>query len=301
MNDPRLSVVVPCYRRAGQLRRCLEGLAPGHQEEVFETIVVNSGPDPDVATVAAEFPGVRSVPSVKRLWPGAARNLGARHACGDLLLFVDADCVPEPGWVRAAGAALAAGARVAGGPVLDLLPRHPIAASDNLLQFAEFQLGRPEGPVTRSPSCNLAIRRADFDALGGFPEGLRMGEDTVFSAAAVCRWPTGVRFVWAMQVRHEGRTKLRDFLAHQVWFGYARGILGTDLTPNQQRLAAHAFMVPAVVVKRLSYILGRTMRWHPAGWPRALALTPMLGLGLCAFAIGLRRGLLRAGEPPEPE
>lgn len=300
MSPPRVSVVIPCYRHADSLRRCLDGLAPHRQGDGFQTVVVNVGADPEVAGLAAEFPGVVLVTTPERLWPGAARNRGVRAARGELVLFLDADCVAEPGWVRAATAALDAGARLAGGPVLDLLPAHPVAVSDNLLQFAEHAPGRPEGPAVRFPGCSLAVRRADFDALGGFPEELRMGEDTQFSAAALARWPHGLHFSRAMRVRHQGRTGLRALIEHQAWLGYARGLLRTDLTPREQRLASHAVMAPAVVLKRLSYILGRTLRWRPAGVPVAVALTPLLALGLLAFAAGLRRGLRREAESHEP-
>ncbi|MGH7631853.1 MAG: glycosyltransferase [Gemmatimonadales bacterium] len=300
MNAPRVSVVIPCYRHAGLLRRCLEGVAWDRQGDTFETIVVNIGADPVVAGLAAEFPGVRLVASAERLWPGAARNRGARAAQGELLLFLDADCVPEPGWVRAATAALETGARLVGGPVLDLLPNHPIAVSDNLLQFAEYPADRPEGPVTKFPGCSLAIRRTDFEALGGFPEQLRMGEDTRFSTAALARWPGGLHFARAMRARHRGRTGLRDFITHQTWLGYARGLLGSDLAPSQRRLAEHAVMAPAVALKRLSYILGCTLRWHPTRVPAAVALTPLLAMGLLGYAVGLRRGLRHGVVPQEP-
>jgi hypothetical protein len=184
-----------------------------------------------------------------------------------------------------------------GGPVLDLMPYHPIAASDNLLQFAEYQAGRPEGAATKFPSCNLAMRRADFEALGGFPDQLPVGEDTLLTEAAARRWPDGLRFIPAMRVRHLGRTKLGGFLAHQAWFGYHRGLLGLGLTPTQRRLARHAIMLPAVVLRRWTYILGRTAVWHAGGLPQVLLLSPLVAAGLAAYAAGLRRGLRRAEEP----
>lgn len=300
MSNPLVSVIIPCYRQPGHLRECLAGLTPDRQGGDFEIIVVDSGSDDAVASVAAGFPEVRIVSSGARLWAGAARNLGSRAARGAVLLFLDADCVPEPGWVHAGGAVLEAGVRMAGGPVLDLLPAHPIAASDNLLQFAEFPSTRPGGAATKFPACNLGLRSTDFETLGGFPEELAGGEDTVLTRAALIRWPDGLRFVPAMRVRHLGRTKFDAFLVHQTWFGYYRGILGTDLTPGQRRLAAHAAVMPAVVLKRLSYVLRRTIQWHPLGLPRALALSPLLLAGLWAYAGGLRRGLRRSREPREP-
>jgi glycosyltransferase involved in cell wall biosynthesis len=298
MSDPRCSVVIPCYRQAGSLRSCIGGLAPAHQGDGFEVIVIDGGCEAASAS-AGLVPGMRVIRGKSRLWPGAARNLGARAARGEFVLFLDADCVPEPGWVRASSAGLQAGARLVGGPVLDLLPTHPIAASDNLLQFVECGAGRPEGRATRLPSCNLGIRRADFDALGGFAE-VAAAEDILFSQVALSRWPDGFRFLPAMRVRHLGRTELQAFLTHQTWFGYSRGRLRNDLTPRQQRLAASPVMLPAVVAKRLGYILGRTAAWNPRGLARAVGLSPLLIMGLSAYAIGLRRGLRGGPAPGEP-
>jgi GT2 family glycosyltransferase len=300
MTALRAAVVIACYRHADSLRQCLASLSPERQGDGFETVVVNVCGDPAVAEIVTGFERVTIVNTRERLWPGAARNRGVRSTHGDFLLFLDADCIAEAGWVGSAMAALDAGARLAGGPVLDLLPTHPVAVTDNLLQFAEHGPQRPDGPAVRFPACSLAIRRSDFDALGSFPEALRMGEDTRLCALAFDQWPGALRFVQTMRVRHRGRRSFRALIDHQYWLGFARGVLRTDLTPRQQRLARNALLAPAVVLKRLSYILGRTARWRPAGMGAALMLTPLLTVGLFAFAAGLRRGLRGGPPPPEP-
>src|SRR5262245_44923981 len=195
MSEPLCSVVIPCYRNPTGLRRCLAGLTPLRQGEGFEVVVVDSGPDNTISLVVHSMPSARCISQAERLWPARARNFGARQARGELLFFTDADCVPEPGWIRAGVSALGAGGRVVSGPVLDLYPNHLLAASDNLLQFSECAVGRPAGPAVRFPSCNFAIRRTDFDALGGFPEQLQSGEDTVLSSRARTAWPQSLRYV----------------------------------------------------------------------------------------------------------
>jgi GT2 family glycosyltransferase len=288
---PAISVVIPCYRHAAQLHRCLAGVVSQQAVEPFEVIVVDSAPDPAVAQVAGTA-GARLVRATERLGPGEARNAGAREAHGDLLFFLDADCVPEPGWLAGGRAALESGARLAGGPVLDVRPFHPISASDNLLQFAEFPRGRPDGPATHFPGCNLAIRRADFIALGGFPPvGMAAGEDGAFSWLVRTHYPDGLRFTRAMTVRHDGRTGFADFLHHQRGFGYCRGALGLSLGPTHRRLGSLPLMTAPIAAKRLAYIIGRGVAWDAGQLARTALLLPVLLPGLIAWAIGFRHGL----------
>ncbi|MEO8089216.1 MAG: glycosyltransferase [Gemmatimonadales bacterium] len=294
-----ISVVIPCYRHANDLTRCLAGLAAQVVEVAFEVIVVNSAADPAVAAAATEG-GARLVESQGRLLPGPARNLGATHALGEVLAFIDADCVPEPGWLAAAWTARKAGARLVSGPVLHALPLHPIAVSDNLLQFADFPGNRPDGAARYFAGCNLAISRADFERVGGFPDrSLPAGEDTVFCAAVLACWPDGLQFKRAMRVRHTGRTTFGAFLDHHATFGYCRGALDLHLSPWHRTWGAHRLMAPPVAAKRLSYILGRGAQWDWGQLARTLLLLPIVLPGLFAWAAGFRRGLqatARAGQ-----
>jgi GT2 family glycosyltransferase len=251
-----------------------------------------------VPAVVAQFDGVRLVESDVGLYPGAARNLGAREANGAILVFIDADCVPEPGWLDAVIAAVSAPtARLVGGPVLDARPFSAVAAADNLLQFVDFATGRPDGPATHLPSSNLGVRREAYWELGGMQPEYPVCEDGLFSTAAARRWPDGLRFVNAMRVRHTGRGTLRSFLDHQRTFGFYRGRVGSRLRrTSYQRWGRSRFFAAPIVCVRLAYLLRKTVRWNPRGLLRWPLLFPYILAGLAVWAGAFRRGCLAAAE-----
>ncbi len=291
-----ISVVVPCRGHARELQACLGALTAQAIEWPYEINVVDSASDPAVAATAAGFPTVHLIRSPSPLCAGDARNLGAHHAQGRYLAFIDADAIPELHWLATAVAGLEQGAVMVGGPILDVLPFHPIAAPDNLLQFIDFSPGRPDGPATHFASCHLAVRRSAFGDVGGFPAGMLMGEDIAFTRAVSARWPDRVRFLRQMRVRHLGRTELRAYWKHQETFGYYRGLLGQHLRPIHQRLGAWPFMGAAVAGKRFAYVVRRAAQWHPSALLRLLVLWPSLLYGLAAFARGFRCGCQEAAK-----
>jgi glycosyltransferase involved in cell wall biosynthesis len=303
MSDtPLATVIVPCKGHAKELSRCLASLIRQVTSFAYETVVVDSASDPAVTSVASGFPGVRVVRSQGDLRAGPARNVGVRLSRADYVAFIDADCQAGETWVATAVDELRRGAVMVGGPVLDALPWHPIAVADNLLQFADFRPGREDGPARYFPSCNMAVRREAFVAVGGFPESdLGVGEDLSLCNRFLRRWPEGLCFVLAMRVSHDGRTGLGEFFKHQSTFGYARGSLGLHLTERQRRWGARAAMLPAVVLKRLSYVAGRTLRFDPANAPRMVVLLPLIVSGLIAWALGFRRGCRASAAPTELE
>lgn len=93
------SIVVCTRKRAPELAECLASM---DQERASgrEIIVVDNGPDPETEAVVRSLPGVRYVvepePGLNR-----ARNAGLRAAREDIVVFVDDDVRPEPGWVEA--------------------------------------------------------------------------------------------------------------------------------------------------------------------------------------------------------
>lgn len=290
MSEPRVSVVVPCRGHAEILGQGLEALSAQVNAGPFEVVVVDAAADPAVERVAKGFPFVRLVRSTDGLSPGAARNLGVEAAGGEFLAFTDADCRPEPTWLAAAVAALESGARMVGGPILHTRPFHPVAVADNLQQFAEFPPTRPAGAATHFPTCNVALRADDFQAAGGFITN-RLGEDIILSRTMARQWPDGLRFVPGMQVRHMGRTGFRAMLRHNLELGLWRGRLGLRVGPLQVRFGRSLLAIPPFAAWRWLYILRTTCRWHLAGLPRLLVLTPLLLPGLVAWAIGFRRGV----------
>ncbi|HVH04090.1 MAG TPA: glycosyltransferase, partial [Amaricoccus sp.] len=182
MPAPRLSVIVPVHRQWDLVPELLAALAAQTLDPAaFELILVNNdAPAPPPLSLPAEIRVVDApVPGAY-----AARNEGAAAARGVWLVFTDADCRPEPGWLAALAAATdAAGAAalpLLAGPVRMLPPAAPSP-------WATYDLvrGIPQAAyVARgyAATANLAVPRAVFAALGGFDARRRSGGD-----ADLCR------------------------------------------------------------------------------------------------------------------
>ena len=92
-----ISVIIPVYNDAPLLGRCLAALA-AQTRPADEIVVVDNGCTDDSAAVARAA-GARVVVEGKRgIAPASAAGFDA--ARGDLLVRLDADSVPDPGWLR---------------------------------------------------------------------------------------------------------------------------------------------------------------------------------------------------------
>jgi len=92
---PAVSVVIPAYNEERHIKKCIESLLTQNFNDI-EIIVVDNGSRDHTAQLveelAKEHPGrVRLIRLDRNLGPGGGRNLGALHANGEILVFVDAD------------------------------------------------------------------------------------------------------------------------------------------------------------------------------------------------------------------
>jgi GT2 family glycosyltransferase len=166
-------------------------------------------------------PSVRHLAPDRALSPAAARNLGVSEASGDLLLFTDADCSPQPGWAAALAKATET-SPVAGGSVRFDLSANPWAVADNIASFAEFLADRPAEKATQRPlgSLNLAVRRSAWERVGPFDEELVTSEDHdwVLRARAA---GIDTAFVPEAVVEHAAvRSSLEAVCEHARWYGH---------------------------------------------------------------------------------
>ena len=177
-----VSVVIPAKNVAAYVGETIaSALAQG---EVTEVIVVDDGSTDNTISIvrAIRDPRLRLMTN-DSAGVSAARNLGARHASGEWLLFLDADDLMRPGAV----AALLAAARGAPRAVLVYGDYNTIDTEGRQIGRRDLLKGRrkPSGDVlTRLAAGNfivnggIALARAEaFRAIGGFDTSLRYCED----------------------------------------------------------------------------------------------------------------------------
>ncbi len=93
---PIVTVVIPAYNAERTLGRVLAALA-AQDKPVDEVIVVDDGSTDGTAAVASDH-GATVVATDGDGFAGAARNRGWDEAGGDVVVFLDSDAVPAPGW-----------------------------------------------------------------------------------------------------------------------------------------------------------------------------------------------------------
>ena len=173
-----VSVILPAYNQASELAAQLrQVLDQDRADRTVEVVVADNGSTDgtrDLVTgMSARHTELRWVDASARGGPAAARNIGASHATGDLLLFCDADDEVAPGWLAACVSALETADAAVGSFDFERLngggTGPTTSYSTDHFKFLPAGLG-----------ANLAVRRAAFLALGGFDEGMRAGEDIDF-------------------------------------------------------------------------------------------------------------------------
>lgn len=266
---PAVSVIIPVKDRRDLLRRTLAALDRQTFRDL-EVVVVDDG-STDGADEEAGSAVVAGRPVRLLRNPGrgavAARQAGVAAARADLLAFTDSDCEPAPAWLEVAVTHLRGDAHLVAGRTMPARPVGPLERSVN------------EADGGLYPTCNLAVRREAYDAVGGFDgragarwgfrvsdraRGLGFGEDTLFGWAVARTRPAA--YDEAMLVHHHVfESDLREWLGRS-WQVAAfpaivrevpelrrtmvrRGVLFTHRSrvPVYATLAALATRRPAVV------------------------------------------------------
>jgi cellulose synthase/poly-beta-1,6-N-acetylglucosamine synthase-like glycosyltransferase len=216
-----ISVVVPMRDAEATLPALLAALMPQiAARSDAELIVVDNGSSDRSAELAGEA-GARVLHEAR---PGAsaARNAGVRAAQGELIVFLDSDCIPRPGWLdglvqklHSEADAGACGGRVVAAPASGLLQRH---AERSGYISQEHALRDPFLPYLLTANC--CYRQGVLERLGGFDEALRSGEDTELAWRMQLELGLTVAFAPEAVVEHVHRTTLAGVWRQWVRYGW---------------------------------------------------------------------------------
>jgi GT2 family glycosyltransferase len=286
-----ISIVIPSRSHAAELRECLSSLFLQETSAKYEILVAYCELDHEVDAVVKSFAQARAIKTEDFMLPGTARNLGAMRASADIIGFVDADCLVDPGWVSAALQTVRDGAVLCSGMILDVNAWHMIAASDNRLQYVDFAKRRPYGTSNYFPGAHLAIRKEVLKSVGGFPEHERFAQDVMFSELVAIQWPQKVIFNPKLVVRHYGRHNWNEFLDHQKDFGFARARHGIRLNKTMRWIGKRPYLGWVLLLRRLIYISLKVIQWNFFDLPRYLFQLPFVLVGLIAWTNGFYHGM----------
>ncbi len=240
---PPVSVVVPFLGRDADAELMAERLGGIRLQRDDELIVADNTASGAAAAIATR--GARVVQARRERSSYHARNSGARAASGDWLLFIDADCRPEPGLIDAhLGDPPPGRCGALTGAVLPERGQRALAARYATDRGFLNGAGADRGEVW-AVGGNLMVRRAAFEELGGFEEGIRSGGDVDLA------WRL-VRAGWTLEprpgavVHHPHSERVADHLRIVARYGAGArwlnerypGFAGRWPLPKQLALAA---------------------------------------------------------------
>lgn len=215
-----VSVVVPAYNAESTIDGAMQGLLrQQYPRGCFEVIVVENGSRDHTLSRLTRYGQDIRVVHEKKQGAAAARNAGIRAASFPHIAFTDADCVPDPSWLRELMAYAGRHPRCdfVGGPIFAYQPRSPIE------RFSEWLWDQDRALRSRPPyaiTANLLVRRTLPLELGLFDETFLRGQDVDLSYRAYVR---GARFGYAAAaiVRHVNPRTLRQVFVKGLQHGRA--------------------------------------------------------------------------------
>jgi glycosyltransferase involved in cell wall biosynthesis len=181
-NAIEISVVVPVRNEEDSVRPLIEGLL-AQTLRPREIVITDGGSIDATREIIEEFISAGAPVKLIReaaALPGRGRNVGVRNAQHEWIAFTDGGNRPDPEWLENLAAKVVDGSGVdvvygSYEPVVDSFFRECAAvAYVPLASEVEGRLAR-----TRFIASAL-MRRQVWEAVGGFPENLRSGEDLLF-------------------------------------------------------------------------------------------------------------------------
>ncbi len=289
--DPDATIVIPAHNASATLAGCLESVFQSEGAR-FEVIVVDDASVDDTVAVARRYP-CRVVRVGSNVMAANCRNIGATHARGEILVFIDADEIVQTGTVRRFVAALRDSPgidAVVGSLTADTPAPGFFSRFKNFQHHFVHQMAAGEGATLDSG--RMAIRRRVFADLGGFEPafGAASIEDIALGYRMVQRG-LRIRFEPAIQLVHLKTYTFAQLVRSDI---FNRAIPWTGLMLRERvfrfQMNTRAGNVGSVVLAWLLPLgaLAIMLGW-PVAWPMTAAILLLVWSFNAAFLLAASR------------
>ncbi len=238
---PFVSIIIPVRNRPKDISACLKSLKKlDYPEDKTEIIVVDDASDDITPETIKRFPNVRLIALTEHSQVSFCRNTAARTAKGDILAFIDSDCLADPSWLKELVPAFRDESLGALGGLVDsyyteksLDQYETVKSALNIGSW--FKRSIKKERFFYVPFCNILVRRDLYLKLGGLKEELHVGEDVDFcwrlqdSNAILEYRPMG-------RIFHKHRNSPVSFCARRFDYGTSEPLLQSLHTDRIKKL-----------------------------------------------------------------
>ena len=207
----KISIITPMYNSEQYIGRMIRALRDlDYPQEQLEIIIIDNGSEDDSVKIAREN-GISCL-VMKDASISQMRNTGAAMATGEILGFVDSDCLVSRDWANKASEYVS-DVGIAGG-------YYGLGDSPGWIEKTWHELKKDiTGDVSFVSAGNMVIKARIFNELGGFDESVETGEDWDFCQRVI---GAGYRVVNQpeLHVTHLGNYKtLFGIIKKERWYG----------------------------------------------------------------------------------
>jgi cellulose synthase/poly-beta-1,6-N-acetylglucosamine synthase-like glycosyltransferase len=280
---------------------CIDAiLATDYPADRREILIVDNGSADRTAAQIQSRP-VRYLHE-RRRGVSNARNHGIAESSGEILAFVDADCIVEPQWLTEIARAFEdPEVGCVAGHLEHTPPRTPAErqAARMLGDWQRFAFtSKPAYAIT----ANAAYRRDVLDEIGGFDPHMTRAQDVELGLRFQERSGRRLAYAERATARHRGRSTQLGFFRQQLGWAYGAGLVGAKfealggdpVTPPRAREITRVLRGLGIVL--MARIRGRgEPGWIENTWYDLLRQVAWF----VGARVGLRRGarIWLSGEP----
>lgn len=279
----RFSIIIPFKAVNAYLRETVPYVLQLNSPD-WELILVpnedmtSEWPDPRIRVIASG-----------RVGPGAKRDMAAKVAQGEILVFLDDDSYPEADLLDVAQRYFADPGVVAlGGPGITPPQDGFWQRVSGAVFLSRLSGGAPERYVPVGgvreihdwPSVNLMVRKADFLSIGGFDSDYWPGEDTKLCLDLVKKTGRKILYIPEMIVWHHRRAGLLGHLKQIGAYGLHRGFFVKEYPETSRKFA---YFLPSAFVVFVLTSLG--------AWFMPSPLRAGIAFGWALYAAALLKAL----------
>lgn len=289
---PKVSVVIPSFNSKETINDCLWSLTNNNVDFSYEIIIIDSSTDNTCEIIENKYKNIYIYRFTDRKYPESARNIGIEKSLGEIIAFLDADCVAEKYWLKeivknhSKYPDLVIGGTVANG--------NTKTSTGWAAYFSQLSCLMPGGRrrwVGNMGAANISYKRRVFELFGYYLEG-------TYSADTEFHWRVGqsghkLLFIPSIIVYHRYLGDLTTYLLHEYERGQSFALVRTKyqkFTLLKRVLYATSF--PLIAMKLIARVILNNLsnRYYLKNF---LSHLPLTTLGVICWSIGESTGYIK--------